>query len=119
MIEVPLIKGTHLSRNSRLQGEHRVQIQSTRLQSARRMSPACSTDGYFHLHPANGRKQKSRQKALIPRPSDGWGVQKKKAVISLLFHTYIYGQSSMFTPWYYGNGFRLLGYLGLSRLFPR
>ena len=63
---------------------------SFRLPSARRNTPICSVDGAFSLHSTNGRKQKSRQKALLPRPSDGYRVQNKNAsIVSIL--TFLYG----------------------------
>jgi len=41
------------------------------------------------LHSTNGRKLKSRQKALLPRPSDGYRVQNKNAsIVSIL--TFLY-----------------------------
>ena len=44
----------------------------------------------FSLHSTNGRKQKCRQKALLPRPSDGYRVQNKNAsIVSIL--TFLYG----------------------------
>ena len=63
---------------------------SFRLPSARYNTPICSLDGAFSLHSTNGRKQKSRQKALLPRPSDGYRVQNKNAsIVSIL--TFLYG----------------------------
>ena len=63
---------------------------SFRLPSARRNIPVCSVDGAFSLHSTNGRKLKSRQKALLPRPSDGYRVQNKNAsIVSIL--TFLYG----------------------------
>ena len=63
---------------------------SFRLLSAGRDPPICSIDGAFSLHSTNGRKQKSRQKALLPRPSDGYRVQNKNAsIVSIL--TFLYG----------------------------
>ena len=52
---------------------------SFRLPSARCNQVICSVYRAFSLHSANGRKQKSRQKALISRPFDGKGVQNKNA----------------------------------------
>ena len=63
---------------------------SFRLPSARRNIPVCSVNGAFSLHSTNGRKQKIRQKALLPRPSDGYRVQNKNAsIVSIL--TFLYG----------------------------
>ena len=63
---------------------------SFRLPSARRNLPICFVDGAFSLHSTNGRKLKSRQKALLPRPSDGYRVQNKNAsIVSIL--TFLYG----------------------------
>jgi len=62
---------------------------SFRLLSAGRDPPICSIDGAFSLHSTNGRKQKSRQKALLPRLSDGYRVQNKNAsIVSIL--TFLY-----------------------------
>lgn|GEM_PF-4420432 len=69
--------GQHRTEKTSAKSAAKWQNKDTRLPSARRKSPMCSAGGYFHLHPANGRKQKSRQKALKPRPFDGCGVQKK------------------------------------------
>lgn len=63
---------------------------SFRLPSARCNTPICSLDGAFSLHSTNGRKQKSRQKALLPRHSGGYRVQNKNAsIVSIL--TFLYG----------------------------
>lgn len=63
---------------------------SFRLPSARRNLPICFVDGSFSLHSTNGRKQKSRQKALLPRPSNDYRVQNKNAsIVSIL--TFLYG----------------------------
>ena len=63
---------------------------SSRLPSARRNTPVCSVNGAFSLHSTNGRKQKSRQRTLLPRPSDGYRVQNKNAsIVSIL--TFLYG----------------------------
>lgn len=60
--------------NIRLMSEH---PKNTRLQNARAKPPAHSVDGCFYVNPANGRKQKAVKKALLPRPFDGYRVQKK------------------------------------------
>jgi len=63
---------------------------SFRLPSARCNTPICSVNGAFSLHSANGRKQKSRQKALKSRHSDDYRVQNKNAgIVSIL--TFLYG----------------------------
>ena len=63
---------------------------SFRLPSARCNTPICSLDGAFSLHSTNGRKQKSRQNALLPRHSAGYRVQNKNAsIVSIL--TFLYG----------------------------
>ena len=68
---------------------------SFRLPSARRNLPICSVDGAFSLHSTNGRKEKSRQKALLPRPSDGYRVQNKNAsIVSIL--TFFFGEGHEF-----------------------
>ena len=70
---------------------------SFRLPSARCNTPICSLDGAFSLHSTNGRKQKIRQKALLPRPSDGYRVQNKNAsIVSIL--TFLYGK--WLNDWY-------------------
>ena len=63
---------------------------SSRLPSARCNTLVYSLDGAFSLHSTNGRKQKSRQKALLPRHSNGYRVQNKNAsIVSIL--TFLYG----------------------------
>ena len=63
---------------------------SFRLPSTRRKTPICFVDGAFSWHSTNGRKQKSRQKALLPRPSNDYRVQNKNAsIVSIL--TFLYG----------------------------
>jgi len=57
-----------ISFSFRLFGEHTM---SFRLLSARQNQPLHPANGTILLHSTNGRKQKSRQKALKSRPFDG------------------------------------------------
>ena len=63
---------------------------SYRLPSVKRNHVIGSIDRAFSFHSTNGKKQKNRQKALLPRPFDGYRVQNKNASIVLIL-TFLYG----------------------------
>jgi hypothetical protein len=60
------------------------------LPSVKRNHVIGSIDRAFSFHSTNGKKQKNRQKALLPRPFDGYRVQNKNASIVLIL-TFLFG----------------------------
>ena len=63
---------------------------SFRLLSVRRKRTLHPSNGTFYYNRQTAENNKSRQKALLPRPSDGYRVQNKNAsIVSIL--TFLYG----------------------------